>query len=75
VTSTEFRRLRRLSGLTQEQAAQVLEVTHRTILRWEHGESRVGPLRSEAIRLRFAKHIVGQSAQVGEDPAKPTYGA
>jgi len=73
MTSAEFRRLRRLAGLTQEQAAQVLEVAHRTILRWEHGESRLGPLRSEAIRLRLAKLIVAQAEPVGEGPAKPTF--
>ncbi len=74
MTASEFRRLRHLSGLTQEQAARILEVSHRTILRWEHQESRLGALQSEAIRLRLAKLIVGQSEPVGEGLAKGTYG-
>lgn len=55
MTGTEFRTLRRLAGLTQEQAARELKVTHRTILRWEHGDTRIRALWSEAIRSKLLK--------------------
>lgn len=55
MTGSEFRQLRSIAGLTQEQAAHVLEVTHRTILRWEHGDTRICALRAESIRSRLLK--------------------
>lgn len=69
---TEFKRLRHLAGLTQEQAAQILEVTHRTVLRWEHGESRIRPLEAQAIRLRLVSTLFGRRDK-GEGAAKAGY--
>ena len=57
MTGLEFRSLRRLAGLTQEQTARVLEVTHRTVMRWEHGETRISSLNSEGIRARLLKQL------------------
>ncbi len=71
MTSAEFLRLRRLAGLTQEETAQVLGVAHRTVLRWEHGESRIWPLKAQAIRLRLAERIIHPA--FGEGEAKATY--
>jgi DNA-binding XRE family transcriptional regulator len=59
--ATEFRRLRLASGMTQESAATVLEVSHRTIVRWEAGEAGIDPLRAQAIRLRLARRIDGET--------------
>jgi transcriptional regulator with XRE-family HTH domain len=69
MTAGDFRRLRHLAGLTQEATAQLLEVAHRTVLRWEHGESRIGVLQAEAIKARLAARILGQ----GEGEAKGAY--
>lgn len=55
MTAQEFRQLRRLAALTQEQTARVLDVTNRTVLRWEHGDTRIGLLRAEAIRARLLR--------------------
>lgn len=72
--ASEFRQLRLLAGMTQEQAARVCGVAHRTILRWEHGESKIGALESQAIRLRLVSTLFGQdSKNDGEGVAKPTY--
>jgi DNA-binding XRE family transcriptional regulator len=57
LTAPEFKQLRRLAGLTQEQAARALDVTHRTILRWESGDSRIGVLKAPEIRRRLLKRI------------------
>jgi transcriptional regulator with XRE-family HTH domain len=74
VKASEFRRLRHLSGMTQEQAARICGVAHRTILRWEHGDSRIRPLEAQAIRLRLVSTLFGQdSKDDGEGVAKPTY--
>jgi transcriptional regulator with XRE-family HTH domain len=59
MTGAEFRQLRRLAELTQEQAARELDVTQRTILRWEHGDTRICTLRSEAIRARLLRIAFG----------------
>ena len=56
----EFRQLRKLAGLTQEEAARVLLVSHRTILRWEHGASRIRPLKAYAIRAKLVRRMFGQ---------------
>ena len=55
MTREEFRRLRRLTGLTQEQCAnQVLGVTARTVGRWESGATRINHLEAGEIRRRLA---------------------
>jgi len=61
----DFRTLRRMAGLTQEATARVCGVTHRTILRWEHGESRIGDLQAQAIRARLVAQLFGQSGERG----------
>ena len=53
----DFRKLRRLAGLTQEAAARLCGVTHRTILRWEHGESRIRDLQAQSIRVRLTERL------------------
>lgn len=53
LSAAEFKRLRQESGLTQEQAAVVLETTTRTVVRWEHGDTRIAALKAEAIRRRL----------------------
>ena len=59
--AADFRQLRRLSGLTQEATARLCGVTHRTILRWEHGESHIGDLQAQAIRARLVSRLFGQA--------------
>jgi len=63
-----------MAGLTQEEAAQLLGVSHRTILRWEHAETRMGPLKAQAVRLRLAQRLLGSSeetAKIGAASATP----
>jgi DNA-binding transcriptional regulator YiaG len=54
--------------LTQETAARVLQVTHRTVRRWERGETNIDPLREEAIRNRFARILAagGKTTTTGQ---------
>jgi DNA-binding XRE family transcriptional regulator len=59
----EFRRLRHASGMTQESAAACLEVSHRTVVRWEKGDASIDPLRAQAIRLRLARRIDGENGR------------
>lgn len=59
----DFRQLRRLAGLTQEQAARLCSVTHRTVLRWEHGESHIGDLQAQAIRQRLVMRLFDQQGE------------
>jgi transcriptional regulator with XRE-family HTH domain len=66
---SDLKRLRALAGMTQERAAQLLGVTHRTILRWEHGESRIGDLQAQAIRIRLVHQLFGQQQDQGEEEA------
>lgn len=53
----EFKRLRKLARLTQERAAALLQVSHRTVLRWEAGQCRIRPLMAEPIRQRLTQEI------------------
>jgi len=46
----EFRMLRKAAGLTMAETARLLRVTERTILRWEHGASRIDTFKAAAIR-------------------------
>lgn len=64
MTGVEFKQLRRLAGLTQEKAAQVLGVTHRTIIRWERSETRIKHLYEDAIRRRFVTRMFGVSTRM-----------
>ena len=61
MNASEFKRLRRLAGLTQEQAARMCCVTHRTVLRWEHGESRIRELQGQAIHARMVDRLFGRT--------------
>lgn len=75
MTAREFKTLRHMAGLTQEQAARLLEVAHRTVLRYEHGETRIGPLRAQAIRLRLSERAFkGGDLQTGEGTEKDIIG-
>lgn len=49
----EFRLRRRAAGLTMAQAARVMGVRERTILRWEHGESRIDSFKAARIRAEL----------------------
>lgn len=62
----DFRTLRRLAGLTQEAAARICGVTHRTVLRWEHGESHIGDLQAQAIRVRLVARVFDRGERGGE---------
>jgi len=50
MSGTELRQLRSIAGLTQEQAARALDVTQRTVWRWEHNINRIDELKAKAIR-------------------------
>jgi transcriptional regulator with XRE-family HTH domain len=63
----DFRTLRHMAGLTQEATARVCGVTHRTILRWEHGESRIGDLQAQSIRARLVAQLFGQAGERGSE--------
>jgi transcriptional regulator with XRE-family HTH domain len=69
VDAKDFRHLRRLAGITQEQAARICGVTHRTILRWEHGESHIHDLQSQAIRQRLVAQLFQTPGRTGEGEA------
>ena len=53
-------------GLTQEEAARLLGVSHRTILRWEHAETRIGALQAQAVRLRLTQRLLGSSEEAAK---------
>lgn len=59
--AAEFRRLRAASGLTQESAAAILEVSERTVARWEAGKASPNGLEAESIRRRLARRIDGEN--------------
>jgi len=50
---TEFRMMRRAAGLTMAETAHLLGVTERTILRWEHGNSRIDNFKAAMIRAEL----------------------
>lgn len=62
----EFKQLRRLAGLTQEETARVLDVTHRTVMRWEHGDSRIKPLIAQSIKARLLARLFGRERSQDE---------
>ena len=49
----EFRMLRKAAGLTMAETAHLLRVTERTVLRWEHGASRIDTFKAAAIRAEL----------------------
>jgi len=49
----EFRMMRRAAGLTMAETAHLLGVTERTILRWEHGNSRIDNFKAAMIRAEL----------------------
>lgn len=57
----EFRRLRLASGCTQESAAAILQVSPRTVARWEAGKAAPNSLEAESIRRRLARRIDGEN--------------
>ena len=50
MSARDFKTMRRVSGFTMAEAAKALGVTERTILRWEHGDTRIDPLKVATIR-------------------------
>jgi transcriptional regulator with XRE-family HTH domain len=50
--------LRLLAGLTQEQLATSLGVTHSTINRWENGRSKPSPMAISAIAFHYGGVVV-----------------
>jgi len=59
----EFRMLRRAAGLTMAESARLLGVTERTILRWEHGVSRIDGFKAAMIRQEL---MPGRWAKMAE---------
>ncbi len=51
----DFRALLKRKGLTQEQAAEKLGVSRRTIIRWCDGTSRIDERSALLIRARIGK--------------------
>ena len=75
MTANEFRAIRRVAGVTMVEAARLLGVTERTILRWEHGATRIDPLKAEAIRLELRplwERLEKETACRDEDNADDT---
>ena len=64
MTAQDFITRRKACGLTQAGAALLLEVTVRTIDRWEHGRTKIDELRADAIRRRFAGVLADQEHKV-----------
>ena len=46
----EFRMLRKAAGLTMAETAHLLKVSERSVLRWEHGASRIDSFKADVIR-------------------------
>lgn len=64
---TEFRRLREQAGLTLEEARALLEVTARTVYRYESGECEPGRLAVRALR-----QAIGERRVYGAGPPEAT---
>ncbi len=50
MTHKEFKKLRKRLGLSPEEMAQKMDVTSRTIYRWEKGQSPIHPVFAREIR-------------------------
>ena len=63
MSRVEFRMLRKAAGVTMAEAARLLAVTERTILRWEHGTSRIDCFKAARIREEL---VPGRWAKIRE---------
>lgn len=69
-TSANFRALREICGVTQQQVADAMGVQIRTVKRWEKGET---PLPDDALawmRECATEHTLGVRTELGEIMAK-----
>ncbi len=51
----EFLSRRKAAGITQAEAARRLGVTTRTVIRWEHGASKIDPFKAEVARRELVR--------------------
>jgi len=59
VTGKEFTKLRRSAGLTQAQLAREIDVTIRSLTRWETGETPIPKIAELALRYVIEKKQKG----------------
>lgn len=65
-TAANFRALRELCGITQQHAADAMEVQIRTVKRWEKGETPVPDDALEWLRQCAVEHTLGVRTELGE---------
>lgn len=61
ISPGDFRNLRRLSGLTRKQAAELLDVTARTIQNWETGGARIPWMAYRMLRILTGYALPGKA--------------
>jgi transcriptional regulator with XRE-family HTH domain len=59
VTGNEFRRLRRTAGYSQSQLAREIDVTIRSLTRWETGETPIPKIAELALKYTIEKKQKG----------------
>jgi transcriptional regulator with XRE-family HTH domain len=68
--AARIKQARQLSGMTQEEAADALNVSARTYIRWEHGDSQGYMERLDAIASTFgttSQELIGDQAALLAD--------
>lgn len=63
-TAANFRAMREMCGITQQQVAEVMEVQIRTVKRWEKGETPVPDDALEWMRECAVEHTLGVRSEV-----------
>lgn len=61
ISPGDFRNLRRFSGLTRKQAAELLDVTARTIQNWETGGARIPWMAYRMLRILTGYALPGKA--------------
>ena len=61
ISPWDFRNLRRISGLTRKQAAELLDVTARTIQNWETGGVRIPWMAYRMLRILTGYALPGKA--------------
>lgn len=69
-TAANFRALRELCGITQQHAADAMNVQIRTVKRWEKGETPVPDDALAWMRECAVEHTLGVRTELGEIMAK-----
>lgn len=64
-TAANFRAMREMCGITQQQVAEVMEVQIRTVKRWEKGETPVPEDALEWMRECATEHTLGVRTELG----------